>query len=78
MVLIVEEGCVFCREFEGLKDLKIAKFLSRERPPVIELDGVRMPPPFQLVGLPTLLDGEAIYMGRDPIKKRLEEYRSQK
>jgi len=73
MVLIVEPGCPYCKEFEGVKDLKIAIYLSKEK--LVELDGVRMPQPFQLVGLPTLLDGENIYVGRDPVRARLEQHR---
>ena len=75
MVLIVEAGCPYCKEFEAIKGLKMAVLLSHLNPPAIELDGVRMPPPFQLVGLPTLLDGEKVYVGRDPVRARLEEFR---
>jgi hypothetical protein len=78
MVLIVEPGCPYCKEFEGLGGLKIAVLMSHLKPPVIELDGVRMPPPFQLVGVPTLLDGEKVYVGREPVRTRLEEYRRTK
>lgn len=78
MVLIVEPGCPYCKEFEDVKDMKVAVLLSHLTPPVIELDGVRMPPPFQLVGLPTLLDGEKIYVGREPVRARIEKFRSNK
>lgn len=75
MVLIVEEGCNFCEPFKNIKGLAIARLLSKERPPKMELGGIKLPLPFQLVGLPTLLDGEKIYVGRNPVKARLEEVR---
>ncbi len=73
MVLIVEEGCQFCESFKSVKGLAIAKLLSNLQPPMLELDGSRMPLPFGIVGLPTLLDGEKVYVGRALVTQRLEQ-----
>jgi hypothetical protein len=78
MVLIVEDGCTFCEPFKNIKDLTIAKLLSNVKPPMLELGGVKMPLPFRLVGLPTLVDGEKIYVGRGPVQDRLEQARNGK
>ncbi len=78
MVLIVKDGCAFCEPFKGMKGLVIAKLLSDLTPPMLELDNVKLSLPFQLVGLPTLIDGEKIYIGMNPVKARLEQERAKK
>lgn len=75
MVLIVEDGCSFCEPFKNIKGLTIAKLLSKLKPPMLELGGVKMQLPFRLTGLPTLVDGEKIYVGRGPVQDRLEQTR---
>jgi hypothetical protein len=71
MILIIREGCDFCKDLKPRLGLLIAKFISGD-PPQIEVEGHRMPPPLQLPGLPALLDGEKLYVGRQAVLERLE------
>ncbi len=72
MVLIVEDGCTFCEEFKDVPGLVLAKFLRNRDQQTLLLDGVEIPAPIAIPGLPTLLDGKSVYVGKEAVLMRLE------
>ncbi len=71
MVLIIRDGCSFCENFKDMKGLEIAKIVNIGGDFKMEIDGITMPIPVDLQGLPTLLDGNFQYVGQKPIEERL-------
>ena len=72
MVLFVREGCKFCDQFEGIKDLVISRVVMTPRGLKAKFEDQFLDIPVRLVGYPALLDGEKVYVGKSAIEERLK------
>jgi hypothetical protein len=76
MILIVRDGCDFCEPFKDMPGLTIARVVGGDwMGTYVEIGGDRIPCPVHIQGLPTLVDNGDIYIGREPVKARLEQLR---
>ena len=72
MVLIVDEKCQFCEKFKDTPDLVVAKIRRIGAKGLkLEIGGVLIEPPVEIIGLPTLIAGDKIFIGRGPIEDYL-------
>ena len=75
MTLFVKENCKFCEGLPDVKALVILRVIETDEGPKIKVPAfeqlIDLPP--DLPGLPTLIDGANVYVGKDPIMKKLTE-----
>jgi hypothetical protein len=72
MVMFVRENCRFCDKFEGRPGMVIARMVMTPRGMKARIDGTLIDPPVKLLGYPSLLDGEKVYIGKSAIEERLK------
>jgi len=74
MVLLVREGCNFCENLPKVPGMIILTVISTGRGMKCRTsDGEVVELPVHLVGLPTLVDGPDILIGKKPILERLQK-----
>ena len=74
MILFVRENCNFCQDLPEVADLKIYQVIETDDGPKVEMSGdtkIDLPPMVQ--GLPALLIGADLYVGKDKILPKLKE-----
>ncbi len=69
VILIVEKNCSFCEEFKETPGLLIAELSADGK--TLDLNGETVPCPILVRGIPCLLDGSDVYIGRTLVRERL-------
>lgn len=73
MVLFVREGCDFCKDLPGVKGLVTFKVENMNGRSLVVVGENRVPLSKEVKGLPALIVGADIFIGKGPILKKLEE-----
>jgi len=74
MILMVREGCDFCNGLGEIPGLAVFKVVRDENNQTkVKVGENLIDPPFKLEGLPSLLDMQDLFVGREPILEHLKE-----
>jgi hypothetical protein len=71
MILFAREECRWADQFGNVRDLEVARVVMSPRGMVMRLGGSLLPLPTRLVGLPALLEGAVVTLGKAAIEERL-------
>ena len=73
MLLFVRKGCDFCKGLPVVRDLKIFEVSQTSKGPMMMVEGKLIPGPEHVRGLPALLVGTELTMGKTLVRERLEK-----
>jgi hypothetical protein len=73
MMLFVRKGCDFCRDLPKVDDLVIIEVSQTPRGPKMMVEGRLMPIPPAVRGLPALVIGTEVTLGKNTVKARVAE-----
>ncbi len=71
MLLFVRKGCDFCKGLPALSGLKVLEVSQTSQGPKMMVEGVLVPVPPEVRGLPALLVGHELIMGKNFVKERI-------
>lgn len=71
MILIVQQNCQFCKDLNLPEGTVIGEFRNTDNGSKVFFGEDAIDPPIALQGLPTLVDGANVFVGKDPILKHL-------
>lgn len=73
MLLFVRKGCDFCKGLPQVSGLKILEVSQTSSGPKMMIDGVLVDVPPTVKGLPALLLGHELVMGKNFVRERLNK-----
>ena len=73
MILFVKTGCDFCKDLPEVKGLRTFDVVQRIGGPKMLIEGRHAPLPKEIIGLPALLIGSEIYIGREHVEMKVKE-----
>jgi hypothetical protein len=73
MLLFVRKGCDFCKGLPKLAGLQVLEVSQTPRGPQMMVEGMMVPVPAHVKGLPALLIGHELIMGKNFVKDRINK-----